>query len=120
MAISGDLSRQVDRNKAKVMDKVWGIDAIFKNVWTSPYGTIVALDESPLQEGLIYVGTDDGLIQISEDGGQNWRKTERFSGVPAMTFVADIHTSRTDANTVFAVFNNHKAGDFKPYVLKKF
>ena len=116
--VSDDLSRQEDRNKAKVMDKVWGIDAIFKNVWTSPYGTIVALDESPIQEGLIFAGTDDGLLQITEDGGQNWRKISQFPNVPAYSYVADIHTSRTDANTVFVVFNNHKAGDFKPYILK--
>ena len=117
-AVSEDLSRQEDRNKAKVMDEVWGIDAIFKNVWTSPYGTIVALDESPIQEDLIYVGTDDGLLQITSDGGNNWRKTSQFSGVPNNSFVADIHTSRHDANTVFAIFNTHKQGDFKPYVLK--
>ncbi len=117
-AVSGDLSRQLDRNKMEVMGEVWGIDAIFKNVWTSPYGTIVALDESPLQEGLIYAGTDDGLMQITEDGGQNWRTVEQFSTIPAYSYVADIHTSRLDANTVFAVFNNHKFGDFKPYVLK--
>lgn len=117
-AVSEDLSRQLDRNKMEVMGEVWGIDAVFKNVWTSPYGTIVALDESPLQEGLIYAGTDDGLIQITENGGQDWRKMERFSGVPEYSFVADLHTSRHDANTVFAVFNNHKFGDFKPYVLK--
>ena len=63
------------------MDEVWGIDAVFKNVWTSPYGTIVALDESPKQEGLIYAGTDDGLVQITEDGGQNWRKVSQFPSV---------------------------------------
>lgn len=117
-AISEDLSRQEDRNKAKVMDEVWGIDAIFKNVWTSPYGTVVALDESPLAEGLIYAGTDDGLIQITKDGGTTWRKVSQFTGVPNYSFVADIHTSRHAANTVFAVFNNHKQGDVKPYVLK--
>jgi photosystem II stability/assembly factor-like uncharacterized protein len=117
-AVSDDLSRQVDRNKEKVMDKVWGIDAIFKNVWTSPYGTIVSLDESPLQEDLLYVGTDDGLVQISKDGGKAWQKVSRFPGVPERAYVADIHASRTDAATVFAVFNNHKEGDFKPYILK--
>jgi len=117
-AISGDLSRQLDRNRMPVMGRVWGIDAIFKNVWTSPLSTIVSLDESPLQEGLLYVGTDDGLIQVSEDGGQHWRKEERFPGVPAGTYVADLHASRHDPNVVFAVFNNHKNGDYQPYLLK--
>ena len=116
--ISGDLSRQLDRNKMKVMDRVWGIDAIFKNVWTSPYGTIVSLDESPVQEGLIYAGTDDGLIQVTENGGSKWQKYDRFSGVPENSYLADIFASRHDAHTVFAVFNNHKEGDFKPYFFK--
>jgi photosystem II stability/assembly factor-like uncharacterized protein len=116
--ISPDLSRGLDRNRMEVMGTVWSVDAVWKNVFTSPFGTIVALDESPLVEGLLYVGTDDGLIQVSEDGGANWRRVERFPGVPDMTYVADVHASRHDPNTVFAVFNNHKSGDFKPYVLK--
>lgn len=116
--ISGDLTRQMDRNKMKVMDRVWGVDAIFKNVWTSPFGTIVALDESPVQEGLIYAGTDDGLIQVSENGGQSWRKIDNFPGIPQYAYVSDVHASKHDANTVFAVFNNHKYGDYKPYLLK--
>jgi photosystem II stability/assembly factor-like uncharacterized protein len=116
--ISPDLSRQIDRNRLEVMGTVWSADAVWKNVFTSPFGTIVSLDESPLQEGLIYVGTDDGLIQVSEDGGASWRATDEFPGVPDLTYVADVLASRHDANTVYAVFNNHKAGDFRPYVLK--
>jgi photosystem II stability/assembly factor-like uncharacterized protein len=116
--ISPDLSRGEDRNRREVMGAVWTVDAVWKNVFTSPYGTIVALDESPLAEGLLYVGTDDGLIQVSEDDGGSWRTTDQFPGVPEKTYVADVLASRHDANTVFAVFNNHKEGDFKPYVYK--
>jgi photosystem II stability/assembly factor-like uncharacterized protein len=118
VAVSPDLSRGLDRNQMEVMGTVWSPDAVWKNVFTSPFGTIVSLDESPLAEGLIYVGTDDGLIQVTEDGGANWRKIDSFPGVPDMTYVADVVASRHDANTVYAVFNNHKSGDFKPYVLK--
>lgn len=117
-AISGDLSRNLDRNKMEVMERVWGIDAIFKNVWTSPFGTIVSLDESPKKEGLIYVGTDDGLVQVTEDSGKNWRIIDNIPGIPKYAFVSDIHTSRHDPNTVFVVFNNFKYGDFKPYIVK--
>lgn len=113
--ISEDLSRQIDRNKMKVMGKVWSIDAIFKNVWTSPFGTIVALAESPVKKGLLYVGTDDGLIQVSEDDGNSWRKIEGINGVPRLAYVSDIFASPHNENTVFAVFNNHKYGDYKPY-----
>jgi photosystem II stability/assembly factor-like uncharacterized protein len=117
-AISGDLTRQIDRNKLPVMGKVWGPDAVAKNQSTSFYGNIVALAESPKKEGLIYVGTDDGLIQVTSDGGQSWAKYEKFPGVPEMTYVSRLAASNFDANTVYAAFENHKNEDFKPYLLK--
>ncbi|MDA9819951.1 glycosyl hydrolase [Salibacteraceae bacterium] len=116
--ISGDLSRQLDRNKLEVMDRVWSVDAVAKNKSTSIYGQIVAFDESPKKEGLLYIGTDDGLIHVSKDGGKTWTKKDGFPGIPARTYVNSLTASRYDENTVFATFNNHKQGDFKPYILK--
>ena len=116
--VSGDLSRQIDRNQLKVMGRVWSVDAIAKNMSTSMYGSLIALDESPLVEGLLYVGTDDGLIWVSQDGGQNWRRTQSFKGVPDMSLVEDITASRHDANVAYAVFDNHKKGDYRPYVMR--
>jgi len=116
--ISGDLTRNLDRNKLKVMNKVWSIDAVMKNKSTTNFGNIVALDESPKQENLIYVGTDDGLVQVTENSGESWTKYISFPGVPAMTYVNMLKSSKHNANTVFAAFNNHKKGDFKPYLLK--
>jgi len=101
-AVSGDLTRQIDRNKLPVMGKVWDPDAVAKNVSTSFYGNIVALAESPKKEGLIYVGTDDGLIQVTGDGGQSWSKYEKFIGVPDITYVSRLAASHFDANTVYA------------------
>ncbi len=115
--ISPDLSRQLDRNKLKVMDMIWSVDAVAKNASTSFYGTIVSLSESPIVEGLIYAGTDDGLIQVTEDGGKNWRRIESFLDVPEMSYVSCLFASEHDANTVYATFDNHKMADFKPYVL---
>jgi photosystem II stability/assembly factor-like uncharacterized protein len=117
-AISGDLTRQIDRNKLPVMGKVWGPDAVAKNASTSFYGNIVALTESPKKEGLIYVGTDDGLIQATSDGGANWTKYEKFPGVPETTYVSRLFASNHDVNTVYAAFEHHKEEDFKPYLLK--
>lgn len=117
-AISPDLTRQIDRNKLEVMGRVWSVDTIAKNVSTSIYGAIIALSESPVKEGLIYVGTDDGQISVTEDGGQNWRSEDGFKGVPDMSLVEDIITSSHDENVAYAVFDNHKRGDFKPYVMK--
>jgi photosystem II stability/assembly factor-like uncharacterized protein len=116
--ISGDLTRRLDRNALPVMGRVWGPDAVGKNQSTALYGNASALTESPKKQGLIYVGTDDGLIQITENDGQNWRKIEKFTGVPDMSYVSRLWASQHDANTVYALFNNHQNGDFKPYILK--
>jgi photosystem II stability/assembly factor-like uncharacterized protein len=116
--VSEDLTRALDRNKLPVMGKIWSADAVGKNESTSFYGNIVALAESPKKEGAIYVGTDDGLIQITEDGGQRWTKHEKFPGVPDNTFVARLVASPNTANVVYAAFDNHKNGDYKPYLLR--
>lgn len=116
--ISDDLTRDEDRNQFPVMGKYWPSNAVVKDVSTSQWGTIVSLAESNIKEGLIYVGTDDGLIQITEDGGENWFKVSSFTGVPDYTYVSDILPSKFDENIVYATFNNLKADDFKPYVMK--
>ncbi|MCP4611205.1 MAG: glycosyl hydrolase [Planctomycetes bacterium] len=116
--ISPDLSRNLDRYKLKHMDRVWSINAVYDTGAMSQYGNITSISESPLKEGLIYVGTDDGLIQITEDEGQTWRKVERIYGIPEEAFVNDIKADCHDVNTVYAVFDNHKTGDFKPYLVR--
>lgn len=116
--ISADLTQQIDRNKLKVMGQVWGMDAVMKNASTTIYGNIVALDESPKKKGVLYAGTDDGLIQITENDGKSWNKSTVFPGVPANTRVNMICASLHDENEVFATFNNQRMGDFKPYVMK--
>jgi photosystem II stability/assembly factor-like uncharacterized protein len=116
--ISPDLTRQIDRDTLPVMGKLWGPDAVAKHTSTSFYGNIVSLHESPKKEGVIYVGTDDGLIQVTENGGGNWRKIETFPGVPDRTYVSRILASQHADRTVYASFDNHKNGDFKPYILK--
>lgn len=116
--ISDDITRNEDRNQFQVMGKYWPADAVAKDVSTSQWGTAVSFAESPIKEGLLYLGTDDGLIQISEDGGSNWTKISSFPDVPEYTYVSDILPSRFDENVVFASFNNIKSDDFKPYLLK--
>ncbi|MDA3860185.1 MAG: glycosyl hydrolase [Melioribacteraceae bacterium] len=114
--ISDDITRKIDRNTWKVMDKYWSKDAVVKDVSTSQFGMGVAFDESPLKENLLYVGTDDGLIQVSKDA-KTWRKIADFPDVPEFTYVSDIRASKFDENIVFASFDNRKRDDFKPYVL---
>ena len=85
---------------------------------TTRLSTVTALDESPLLEGLIYAGTDDGLVQVTEDGGKTWRKVDPIPGLPEFTYVTDVQPSSRDVNTVFATFNDWNRGNFKPYVMK--
>ncbi|MEM9547878.1 MAG: glycosyl hydrolase [Bacteroidota bacterium] len=116
--ISDDLTQQINRNELKVMGRVQSMDAVMKNASTSPYGTIVAFSESTLDPNLLVAGTDDGLIQITSDGGTTWTKIQRFNGVPPNTYVNSVFCSQHDANVIYAAFNNHKKGDSKPYVMK--
>ncbi|TAK63405.1 MAG: glycosyl hydrolase [Bacteroidetes bacterium] len=116
--ISSDLTRQIDRNTLPVMGRIWEVDAVSKNASTSLYGNCTALSESPLQEGLLTVGTDDGLIHITSDGGASWKKFEKFPDVPERTYVSRLLTSQHSVQTMYATFDNHKNADFKPYVLK--
>ncbi len=116
--ISEDLTQQIDRNTLKVYDRVLSMDAVSKNGGVSPYGTIVALSESPIDENLLAIGTDDGLIQITENGGQTWRKIDGITGAPKQSYVNNVYLSRHDVNVMYAAFNHHKYGDFKPYLFK--
>ena len=119
-AVSGDLTRNEERLTLPIMGK----QASWDNAWDvyamSDYNTITSLSESPVQEGILYAGTDDGIVQVSEDGGKNWRKIALGSikGVPDRAFVNDVRADLFDAYTVYLALGNHKEGDFKPYLLK--
>jgi photosystem II stability/assembly factor-like uncharacterized protein len=115
---SDDLTRNIDRETLPVMGRLWGPDAVWKNAFTDSFGTATSLAESPLKEGLLFVGTDDGLVQITEDSGATWRKIDKFPGVPDMTYVTHVYPSALDVNTVFVSLNNFHRGDFKPYVFR--
>lgn len=116
--ISGDLTRNEDRNQFKVMGKYWSVDAVAKDVSTSLWGLIVSLAESKVKKDLLYAGTDDGVIAVTEDGGKNWTRITSFPGVPEYTYVSDILPDKFDENIVYATFNNMLNDDFKPYILK--
>ena len=115
--ISDDLTAKIDRNSFPVMGKYWSIDAVAKDKSTSLYGEIISLTESSVKENLLYAGTDDGLIQVTENA-KDWSKISDFPDVPEHTYVSDICASKFDENVVFASFDNILRDDFKPYILK--
>ena len=118
--VSGDLTRDQDRLLMPMMGRVQSFGAVWDLYAMSNYSTITSIAESPLQEGLLYVGTDDNLLQVSEDGGENWRQVDAngLAGTPTGSFINDIKADLHDANTVYMALDNHKQGNFRPYLLK--
>ena len=116
--ISDDLSRGIDRLTQPMMGRVQSADAIWDLYAMSQFGTISSIAESPVKEGLIYIGTDDGLVHVTEDGGRNWRRIDPLAGVPEFAYVNDINADLHDADTVYICLDNHKEGDFEPYLLR--
>jgi len=113
-----DLTRQLNRDSLPVMGRIWPRDAIARHQGTAEYGNISTIDESPLRQGLLYVGTDDGVISVSRDGGATWTKVTKFPGVPDQAYVSRVVASRFREGLVYATMDNHRNNDFKPYVLK--
>jgi len=116
--ISPDLTRSIFRLTQPIMGRTWSADALWDHGAMSMFSTITTISESPLVEGLIYAGTDDGLIQVTEDGGATWRKIEKLPGVPDNFFANRIRASKIDRDSVFIAVDNHKTGDYAPYVLR--
>ncbi|MCP4273885.1 MAG: glycosyl hydrolase [Gammaproteobacteria bacterium] len=118
--ISSDLTRNENRMHMPVMERTWSVNSGFDLLAMSNYNTIANIAESPLDENLLYAGTDDGLIQVTSDGGKNWTKYEigDIRGIPATAYVNDIRADLFDKDTVYAALDNHKYGDYKPYLIK--
>jgi photosystem II stability/assembly factor-like uncharacterized protein len=119
-AVSGDLTKNQERLELPIMEQTWSWDSPWDVLAMSNYNTITSIAESPVQEDLLYVGTDDGSIQVTEDGGTKWKriKVSEMPGVPETAFVNDIKADLFDAGTVYVALDNHKYGDFKPYLFK--
>jgi len=117
--VSDDLTRNEERITLPIMgrqqswDNAWDIGAM------SNYNSITSLSESPIKEGVLFAGTDDGYIQISKNGGQQWSQIPASKlGIPSRSFVNDIKADLFDENTVYVALDNHKEGDFNPYLFK--
>ncbi len=118
--ISGDLTKNGNRLLMPMMGRTWSVESGFDLYAMSDFHTIANFAESPVDENILWAGTDDGLIQVTTDGGDNWKKIELddIRGIPATAYVNDIRADLYDANTVYVALDNHKYGDFKPYLIK--
>ncbi len=118
-AISGDLTKNQDRIELPIMGRKQSWDSPWDVGAMSNYNTITSLAESPQKEGLIYAGTDDGILQVTENGGDSWRRINVSAmGVPATSFINDVKADMFDENTVYVALDNHKYGDYRPYFVK--
>jgi len=118
--VSPDLTRDEDRMLLPLMGRQWSSTAPWDFRAMSAYNTITSLAESPVEEGVLWAGTDDGLIQVSSDGGGNWRAVPvgDLPGIPDTAFVNNIVADLFDADTAYVALDNHKNGDFRPFLVK--
>ena len=116
--VSGDLTRNIDRNTLPMRGAVPDSAALGRNEGTADFSNITTIDESPLKGGILAAGTDDGIIQVTRDGGKTWTKVDHFDGVPDTTFVSRVTWSRAAEGTLYATLDGHRSNDFRPYVLK--
>ncbi len=108
--VSPDLTKDEDRMLLPLMGRQWSSTAPWDFQAMSAYNTITSLAESPVEEGVLWAGTDDGLIQVSSDGGGNWRAIPvgDLPGVPDTAFVNNIVADLFDADTAYVALDNHK------------
>ena len=114
--ISPDLTTDPNRYELPVADRVVSVDSLYDHDAMSQYGTITDLSESPLVAGLLYVGTDDGRLHVSEDDGATWQVAGPCPELPDRAYVNDLDASRHDPDGVLLVADDHKSGDYTPYV----
>lgn len=117
-AISPDLTRNHNRYELATADRVAPVDSLYDHFAMSHYSNITTMAESASLSGLLYVGTDDGVIQVSEDAGETWREAARPAGLPDVAFINGIEPSRHDPDVVFVAADDHKSGDYSPYLFR--
>ncbi len=116
--ISGDLTGGRNRYEMEFFGRVWSVDALHDNGAMSLFATLTTVTESPLAEGVLFTGSDDGLIHVTENGGADWQRAATLPGVPELSFINDLQASQHDADVVFALADAHKRGDYSPYVFR--
>jgi len=114
-----DLSSNTNRDSLTIMGVLGADIKLSKNDGTSSYGEIISISESPLWHRVIWVGTDDGNIQVSRDGGEKWEEVSgNITGIPAGSYVSRVLSSIRDRGSAYVTFDRHREGDWRPYVYR--
>jgi photosystem II stability/assembly factor-like uncharacterized protein len=115
--LGGDLTTGVDRAKLAIFGKVPDKSTLSRNDGVQEYPTITTLSESPLTPNVMWVGTDDGNLQVSRDAGKNWKNVvSRVPGVPKGTYVSRVVASKYAEGTAYATFDGHRSDDYGIYI----
>jgi photosystem II stability/assembly factor-like uncharacterized protein len=115
--LGGDLTTGVDRNQLPILGKVPNKDTLSRDDGVQAYPCITTIAESPLSPSVLWVGTDDGNLQLSRDGGQTWKNVaDRVPGVPKGTYVSRVVASRSGEGAAFVTFDGHRGNDFNVYL----
>ena len=114
---SPDLTKNIGRNDRPIMGVAGTAPMASKHDGAASYSNIVTIGESPLVPGIIWVGTNDGNVQVSRDGGATWKNVvDNIKGVPAETYASRVEPSAFDEGTCYVSFDGHRTDDHKPYV----
>ena len=114
-----DLTKAIDRDTLSIMGVSGSQAMTAKNDGVGRWGTIVAVAESPVAPGVLWVGTDDGNLQVSRDGGETWTNVaDNAAKFPAQYYVPSVEPSHFDAATAYAAFDGHHSGDYRPHVYR--
>ncbi len=113
--ISGDLTTNTNRFTLPVAGRVQSVDALWDLNAMSRYASLTGISESVVDSQRLWAGSDDGLVHTTTDGGENWQRLS-IRGLPERAFINDIEASQHDPDAAFVVADNHKTGDFRPYL----
>jgi photosystem II stability/assembly factor-like uncharacterized protein len=115
--LGGDLTTGVDRNKLQVFGKTPDKNTLSRHDGVQEYPTITTLSESPLTPNVLWVGTDDGNLQVTRDGGKTWKNVAaRVPGVPKGTYASRVVASKTGEGAAFVAFDGHRGDDYNIYI----